>query len=189
MRKLIVFNHVSLDGYFVGENGDSSWAHVDNDDPEFLAFVAENAKGDAQLLFGRITYQMMESFWPTPMAKQRDPVVAARMNAMPKVVFSKTLDKVSWENTTLLKGDPATEVRKLKEESGPGMAIMGSGRIISLLAQQNLVDEYQLVVNPVVLGKGRTMFEGLQAKVKLKLAKSRTFKNGKVFLSLVPEGK
>src|SRR5207253_4041136 len=108
MPRLSVFNSVTLDGYFAGENGDLSWAHRGSDDPEFQAFVAENAKGDGRLLFGRITYQLMSSYWPTPEALRSNPVVADRMNGGPKLVFSRTLDSASWSNTTLVKGDLAT---------------------------------------------------------------------------------
>ena len=183
MRKLIVFNHVSLDGYFAGANGDFSWARAGSDDPEYSGWVAENSKGGGEMLFGRVTYDMMASYWPTPMADQHSPVVAANMNSMAKVVFSRTLDQATWNNTRLLKGDLVSEVRTLKEESGPGMVIMGSGTIVAQLAQERLIDEYQMVVDPVALGKGRTMFDGIQEHLNLKLAKSRTFQNGKVFLS------
>ena len=186
MRKLVVFNNVTLDGYFAGINGDFSWAHSGNDDVEFNAFVAENASGGGQLLFGRITYELMASYWPTPNAIKNDPIVAEGMNSMPKVVFSRTLDKVSWSNTKLVKGDIASEVRKLKEEPGKGMAILGSGSIVSQLAPEGLIDEYQLLVNPVVLGTGRTMFDGIKEKLNLKLTKTRTFGNGKVFLCYEP---
>jgi dihydrofolate reductase len=186
MRKLIVFNHVTLDGYFVGAGGDFSWARAGNDDPEYAAFVAENASGGGELLFGRVTYQLMASYWPTPIAGQHAPVVAAQMNALPKVVFSKTLDHASWSNTRLVNGDLVSEIRKLKDESGPGMAIMGSGSIVSQLAGEHLIDEYQIVLDPVALGKGRTMFEGLREMLCLKLMKSRVFKNGKVYLSYEP---
>jgi dihydrofolate reductase len=111
VRKLIAFNHVTLDGYFVGVNGDFSWAHSGNDDAEYSAFVAENASGGGQLLFGRVTYELMASYWPTPIADQHNPVVAAGMNRMPKVVFSRTLDQASWSNTRLVKGDIASEIR------------------------------------------------------------------------------
>src|SRR5690242_4661174 len=114
MRKLIAFNNISLDGYFTGAGGDFSWAHAGSDDPEFSAFVANNAKGGGELLFGRITYEMMASYWPTPMAAKNDPVVAKGMNAASKVVFSRTLGKASWSNTRLVKGDLAAAVRKMK---------------------------------------------------------------------------
>jgi dihydrofolate reductase len=161
MRKLIVFNNVTLDGYFTGPNGDFSWAHGGNDDAEFNAFVADNASGGGELLFGRITYQLMASYWPTPDAIKNDPVVAERMNSGRKVVFSRTLDKVSWSNTRLMKGNIISEVLKLKQEPGSGLAILGSGSIVAQLAPHRLIDEYQFLVNPVVLGKGRTMFDGL----------------------------
>jgi dihydrofolate reductase len=186
MRKLVVFNHVSLDGYFVDVNGSMSWAKSDHKDAEWNAFVAENAKGDSPLLFGRVTYELMAGFWPTPMADQHDPVVAERMNKLPKVVFSKTLDKASWNNTKLVKGDMAAEIRRMKKEPGEDMAILGSGSIVSQLAQEGLIDAYQVVVNPIILGKGRTMFDGLKEKLNLKLTKTRAFGNGNVFLCYEP---
>jgi dihydrofolate reductase len=186
MRKLIVFNHVTLDGYFVSTNGDFSWARNGNDDLEYSAFVAENASGGGQLLFGRVTYELMASYWPTPIADQHNPAVAAGMNSMQKVVFSRTLDQALWSNTRLVKGDLVQEIRKLKDEPGPGMAILGSGSIVAQLALEHLIDEYQMMVDPVALGKGRTMFEGIQEKLTLKLTKTRTFNNGKVFLCYEP---
>jgi dihydrofolate reductase len=182
MRKLIVFNHVTLDGYFVGPGGDFSWARTGNDDPEYAAFVAENASGGGELLFGRVTYELMASYWPTAMADQHDPVVAARMNSMSKVVFSRTLDHASWSNTRLVKGDIVSEIRRMKDQPGPGMAILGSGTIVSQLVPEHLIDEYQMVLDPVALGNGRTTFECIQQMLSLKLAKTRTFKNGKLYL-------
>jgi dihydrofolate reductase len=186
MQKLIVFNNISLDGYFAAANGDFTWASVDNNDAEFSAFVESNASGGGQLLFGRITYEMMAGFWPTPNAIKAFPKVAEGMNSMQKVVFSKTLDHASWNNTRLTKSDLLSEVRKMKNESGKGIAIFGSGTIVSQLAPEGLIDEYQYVVNPAVLGKGRTMFEGIREKLNFKLTKSRTFNNGKVFLCYEP---
>lgn len=184
MRKLGVFNHVSLDGYFVDANGDMSWAKADHQDAEWNAFVAGNASGEGMLVFGRVTYEMMASFWPTPMAIETMPAVAAGMNNMPKVVFSRTLGKASWNNTTLVKGDVAAAVHKLKHESGPDMVILGSGTIVSQLAREGLIDGYQIVVNPVVLGSGRTMFDG--AKLSLRLTSTRAFSNGNVLLCYAP---
>jgi dihydrofolate reductase len=186
MRRLVVFNNVSMDGYFTGPGGDFSWAHTGYDDPEFSAFVAANAQGEGQLLFGRITYELMAGYWPTPVAIQNDPVVAEGMNRMRKTVFSRTLKQASWSNTELLSGDPALEARRMKSETGPDMVILGSGSIIARLAPEGLVDEYQLVVNPVVLGKGRTMFDGVTKKLAMKLTQSQTFRNGKVFLRYEP---
>jgi dihydrofolate reductase len=184
MRRLIVFNQVTLDGYFADVNGDMSWAH--KQDAEWNAFVAGNASGGGVLLFGRITYELMASYWPTPVAIKNDPVVAEGMNNLPKVVFSRTLDKASWSNTRLVKDDMAAAVRKMKKEPGKDLVILGSGSIIAQLAQEGLIDEYQIVVNPVVLGKGRTMFDGIKEKLTLKLTKTRAFGNGNVLLCYEP---
>lgn len=186
MRKLVVFNNVSLDGYFAGKDGDISWfkAHLD---PEFNAFVVDNAISGGVLLFGRITYEMMASYWPTPDAIKKDPLVAEQMNELPKVVFSRTLDRASWNNTTLMKGDLAAEVRKMKKEPGKDMAILGSGRIVSQLAAVGLLDEYQIVLNPIVLGQGRTMFDGIKQPLALKLTKTRTFNHGIILLCYAPK--
>jgi len=127
MRKLIVFNNVTVDGYFTDKNGGMSWAHGDRQDAEWNAFVSENAGGGGMFLFGRITYELMTSYWPTPLALKNDPLVAERMNNLPKIVFSRTLDKASWSNTRLVKTGIAAEVRRIKEEPGEGMAILGSG--------------------------------------------------------------
>ncbi len=113
MRRLSVFNHVSLDGYFVDLHGDMSWAH--KSDPEWLAFVEQNAGGGGELVFGRVTYDLMAGYWPTPAAAENDPVVAERMNALPKVVFSRSLKDATWSNTRILSGDPAAEMVQLKQ--------------------------------------------------------------------------
>ncbi len=186
MRKLSVFNNFTLDGYFCGSNGDLSWAHAGGDDAEFHAFVADNASGGGQLLLGRITYDLMVSYWPTPAALQNNPKVAQGMNNAPKVVFSRTMDKASWNNTRLVKDDLLSAVQKMKEETGPPMTILGSGSIVSQLAGAGLIDEFQVVINPVVLGKGRTMFDGIQNKLNLNLTKTRSFRSGKLFLCYEP---
>jgi len=184
MRRLIVFNQVSLDGYFTDDKGDMSFAH--KNDPEWNAWTEENAKGGGTMLFGRITYEMMASFWPTPAALETMPEVAKQMNDLPKVVFSRTMDKASWQNTKLVKTGLIDEVRRMKKESGDGMVIMGSGTIVSQLAQAGLIDEFQIVVNPIVLGKGRTMFEGVKDRLNFKRTSTRTFGNGNTVLCYEP---
>jgi len=186
MRRLVVFNMVSLDGYFVDAHGDMTWAHADPADTEWNAFVSGNAQGGGVLLFGRKTYEMMASFWPTPAASQANPVVAKRMNALPKVVFSRTLDKATWRNTTLVRDDPALAVRRMKGEPGDDMVILGSGSIVSRLTGQSLIDEYQIVVIPVILGRGRTMFDGVEKQTRVKLIDTRRFGNGNVLLRYQP---
>ena len=186
MRKLKVFNQVSLDGYFVDGNGGMQWAHNPQQDEEWDAFVAGNANAGGVMVFGRITYDLMKNYWPTELAAQQNPVVARRMNEMTKIVFSRTVDHASWQNTTFFKSDPAGEIRRMKKESGPDMAILGSGSIISQLTQERLIDEYQLVVIPIVLGAGRTMFDGMSSILHLKCVNTRAFRNGNVLLCYVP---
>lgn len=177
-RRLAMFNNVSLDGYFTDAAGDMSWAH--NFDKEWKRFTGENAGGEAELLFGRKTYEMMAGFWPTPQAMEMLPQVAAGMNRMRKYVFSRSLQKVDWENSTLVQADLASEVRRLKAQDGPGLLVMGSGEIVSQLAQAGLIDDYQFVTVPIVIGKGRTLFEGVTTRPRLKLTKTRSFHNGNV---------
>jgi len=186
MRQLIVFNNQTLDGYFSGANGDIGWSHRAQNDPEWKKFTADNAQGDGTLLFGRVTYELMASYWPTPAAAQNDPAVAGRINNLKKVVFSRTLDKASWNNTELVKTDMVDYVRKLKQGYGDPLVIMGSGSLVSQLTQEHLIDEYQVIVNPVVLGKGRTMFDGIKDMLRLKLEKTRTFGNGNVLQCYQP---
>lgn len=180
MRSLNVFNNVSLDGFISDARGDMSWAH--QQDPEWLAFTNENVRGESAFLFGRVTYEMMASFWPTPAALQAMPEVAARMNGSQKVVCSRTLGQPAWQNTRLLEGDLVSGVRKLKQEPGPGLLIMGSASIVAQLSQARLIDGYQLVVHPLVLGAGKSLFAGLKEPLNLKLTQSRAFGNGRVVL-------
>ncbi len=186
MPQLIVFNHVSLDGYFTDSNGGLTWAYQGSDDPEYSAFVAGNASGGGQLLFGRVTYEIMARYWPSPEASRHSPAVAEGMNRMTKTVFSRTLESAPWNNTSLIRGDLLTGVRRIKSEPGDGIAILGSGSIVAQLAAAGLIDEYQFVIDPVALGAGRTMFAGLPAPLPLTLTRSRTFANGKTFLCYRP---
>lgn len=186
MRKLMVFNNISLDGYFTDANSDMSWAH-ENADEEWNKFTSENASGGGVLLFGRKTYDLMVSFWPTKQAYDMMPEVAEGMNNLPKVVFSRTMDKAEWNNTKLVKGNIVEEVSRMKSEPGDDMVIMGSGTIVSQLTQERLIDEYQIIVHPLVLGSGRTLFQGVKQQVPLKRVNSRTFGNGNVLLTYVLE--
>lgn len=180
MRSLTVFNHVSLDGFIADADSDMSWAHRQDD--EWREFASANASGGGELLFGRRTYELMASFWPTSQALESMPVVAERMNALPKVVFSRTLDDATWSNTRLVRDDLVDAVRRLKEEEGPNMVILGSGSIVSQLTEARLIDTYQIVLNPVALGSGRAMFGGLSTRVGLRLEDTRVFGNGNVVL-------
>jgi dihydrofolate reductase len=179
MKKLRVFESISIDGYFTGRHGDLAWAHEGQADPEFAGWVGDNASRGGELLFGRVTYQMMEAFWPTPLAAQQMPVVAKGMNAARKYVASRTLTP-AWNNAHLLQGDMVEAVRALKTGDGPGITVLGSGSVAAQLGDAGLVDEYQFVILPIALGAGRTVFTGPR---KLRLVEQRAFGCGNVVVT------
>ncbi len=182
MSKLQVFDTISLDGYFTDAENSEQFAHEGPKDSEFEEFTKKNASGGGALLMGRKTYEGMIKFWPTPAAMEQMPVVAKGMNAMQKYVASKTLRDPTWQNTQVLDGDLTGEVESLKKTSPKTITILGSGSIVAALTEFGLIDEYQIVVTPVVLGAGRSLFEGVTKRPTLKLLESRSFKNGKTFL-------
>jgi dihydrofolate reductase len=183
LRKVIVFNMLSVDGYFEGLNRDINWHNVDE---EFNDFAIEQLNTAGTLLFGRVTYQLMESYWPTPDSLQDDPIVAGLMNQIPKFVFSKSLESANWQNTTLVKGDAAEAVTSLKELPGKDMFVFGSGEFVSYLAQHDLIDEYRLIFSPILLGRGNPLFKEQNKRIQLKLAKAKVFKSGNVLLYYQP---
>ncbi len=183
MRKVVLFMLVSADGYFEGPNHDITWHKVDD---EFNEFAIAQTKKVGTLLFGRRTYQLMEAYWPTEQAVRYDPIVAGLMNNTPKVVFSKKLKKVEeteyWKNVRLIKDNAAAEVKKLKKQRGGDIAIYGSNNLCVSLMKGGLVDEFNLMINPIAIGSGTSIFKGLEGKLNLKLVKIKTFKNGNVLL-------
>lgn len=183
MRKVIFFNLTSLDGYFEGPNRDINWHHVDE---EFNDFAIQQTGEFGALLFGRVTYELMASYWPTESAKRDDPEVAGLMNSLPKVVFSNTLDKVEWENTKLVKGNYAEEVSKLKEQPGKDIAIFGSSDLAVALIDLGLIDEFRIMINPIVLGGGKPILYGIKSQLELNLIKVKQFKSGNVLLYYEP---
>ncbi|HPS92182.1 MAG TPA: dihydrofolate reductase family protein [Methanothrix sp.] len=184
MRRIVAFNNVTIDGFFAGPHGEIDWFKVDRD-PEYDEFSRDQSKtGDAMIL-GRTTYQMMESYWPTPEAMKSNPDMAEVMNGIQKIVFSRTLravdERSNWRNVRLLHEIRAEEILKLKEQKGKNIAILGSGSIVRQLTNLGLIDEYQLLVHPVILGAGKSLFAGVETK-SLRLIKTRAFKNGIVWL-------
>jgi len=184
MRKVFLFMMVTLDGFFEGPDHEIDWHNVDE---EFNEFAIDQLNEVDALLFGRVTYQGMVSYWPTQFAKENDPIIADKMNTIPKFVFSTTLDKVEWSNARLVKEHIAGEVSQLKHEQGRDLAIFGSAKLAVSLLQMGLLDELRIMVNPVVLGNGKPLFTGIHDKVNLKLIKIRTFRSGNVLLYYQPE--
>ena len=183
MRKVILFNMVTLDGFFSGPEGEIDWHNVDQEFNEFAIAQLDTAGG---LIFGRVTYEMMASYWPTPLAIEDDPVVAAKMNSIPKFVFSRSLRSADWENTQLIHRDAGDEISNLKQQPGGDLFIFGSANLASSLTRQGLIDEYRLMLNPLVLGDGRPLFEELAERLSLKLIKTKVFASGNVLLTYQP---
>lgn len=183
MRKLFAFNMVTLDGFFEGPDHDISWHNVDD---EFNEFAVKQTSTAGAILFGRVTYELMASYWPTPAAQSNDQVVANLMNSLPKVVFSTTLPRADWNNTRLIKDHVAEEVQKMKQEQGNDLALFGSAMLLSSLMRMDLVDEHRVMVNPVLIGSGTPLFKDINQKVSLKLVKTQVFKSGNVLLCYQP---
>jgi dihydrofolate reductase len=181
VRKVIASPFVTLDGFIAGPDGELDWSVGDEAfDREQLPALLDRV--DA-ILLGRLTYQALAAYWPFTSTEEDS--TADLVNTIPKVVFSRTLAEAPWgpfKNARLVKGDPSAAVAQLKQQAGKDMVIFGSGRLVSELAQAALIDEYQLRVNPVVLGRGKRLFPDLRERVKLKLLASRTSPSGVVVL-------
>ncbi len=180
MRKLNVFNFVTLNGFFEGPNHDISWHKHGAEENKFSD---DSLKAEGILLFGRKTYEMMYSFWPTPMAAEQFPETAKGMNRSEKIVFSNTIKRAEWKNTKVIGGDIVAEMKRLKKTKGLDMVILGSGSIVSLFSEAGLIDEFQIMIDPVAIGKGTPIFKGIKQKLDLKLIDTRTFKSGVILLS------
>jgi len=186
MGKLLVFNFVTLNGFFKGPGEDISWHKNQPEDQEKSAYGLEGANSGGILLFGRVTYTMMASFWPSPEAKKLMPAIAEGMNKSEKIVFSRTMKKADWNNTRVVKDNMIEEIKKLKKTSDKGMCILGSGSITNQLAEAGLIDEYQFMVDPVAIGEGTPLFNGIGQKLELKLTGTKSFKSGVVLLTYQP---
>lgn len=184
MRKVVAFLHVSLDGFVAGPHGELEWAIVD---AEIEPYVDGLLSTVDTAIYGRVVYQMMERYWPTvpanPSSTQHDIDHAHWVENVSKIVFSRTLEKGKWNNTRLVKENGAEEISRLKSAAGGDMMIFGSPSIVHLLAQHGLIDEYQLCLNPILLGSGISLFEGNTERVPLQLTGSKTFHSGVVGLS------
>jgi len=177
---------LSLDGYFEGLNHDLSWHNVDH---EFNKFAIEQLRETGLILFGRRTYQLMEGFWPKaavdPETSPDNQEIARLINNAEKIVFSRTLDSVreteNWRNVKLRRKVDPVEIRRLKEMPGRDIWVGTSDLAVSFI-KEGLIDEFRFMINPVVVGGGRRIFEGLNRKLDLELTESRNFASGNVLL-------
>lgn len=175
MRRLFVSNLMSLDGFFEGPNREFNWFTPDED---FFAYAREMLRLVDTILFGRRTYEHMANYWPSA---PRDEIADA-MNGLAKVVFSSTLQKAEWSNTTLLRGNIAEEVAKLKAMPGKDLVILGSAQLASFLLEQGLIDEYRVILAPLLLGRGNPLFQKVSQTIQLKLENTRLLRSGVIVL-------
>jgi dihydrofolate reductase len=179
MKKTVLFNMMSLDGYFAGPNGELNWHRVD---AEFNAFAIDQMQSVDTILFGRKTYELMAGYWPTASAMSDDPIIAGLMNQLPKIVFSTTLHSAGWNNTRVVKENIAEQISTLRQKRGKDLILLGSADLASTLIKFNLIDEVRIMVNPVILGRGRPLFTGIQNKYGLTLLETRHFDSGNMLL-------
>lgn len=179
MRRVIVSNMMSLDGFFEGPNRELDWHVVE---PEFFAYAEEMLNSADTILFGRRTFEMMRAYWP----KAPSDPIANKMNGLAKIVFSKSLPAAEWSNSTIVRGEAAAEIARLKNGPGVDMVVLGSAALASSLLQAGQIDEYRVIVNPVILGQGQAMFQNISQRMSMKLTGVRWFASGVVVLSYQP---
>jgi dihydrofolate reductase len=184
MRRIFLFMNVSLDGYFEDEQHDISAFHAGDD--AFEAFSPERGEEVDTILLGHKTYEMMKAFWPTPQAQESSPEIATFMNERLKVVLSHQPFEPGWRHVRVISGDVAGEVRRLKEQPGKAIIIFGSSNACVSLLEAGLLDELQIMVNPIVFGGGTSLFTGLREKVSLTLTQTRAFPSGRLLLTYEP---
>ena len=179
MRKLVVFMHISLDGIVAGPNGEIDWIKVDE---EIFDYAGSRINEADTALYGRVTYQMMEDYWPTaadqPSATKHDIEHSKWYNQVAKVVLSKSMKGQDHKNTTIISEDLLGEINKLKQKQGKDILIFGSPTAVKSLMQFDLIDDFWLFVNPIVMGKGISLFGDVQEVMKLNLLASRAFSSG-----------
>ncbi len=185
MRKLVLFLHASLDGFVEGPNGpmDMGWISYDADLEKHAHHILSTAD---TIIWGRGTYQMMHSYWPTmisnPEASEHERNHAAWIENVTKIVFSTTLDHVEWKNSKLVKENVEETIKNLKNQEGNDIIILGSPRLAHYLMQLNLIDEFKISVSPVLVGSGLPLFQGIKEKLNLKLIENKTFESGAIGL-------
>lgn len=181
MRKLIISMNVTLDGFMSGPDCELDWHFKSWTQEMGDTLCSELAKADT-ILLGRVTYNAMAKYWPAkvadPNCRGEDFAFANMMNSYTKIVFSKTITSTQWNNSKLADGNPEDQINLLKKKPGKDIIVYGSGRLVSSLIKSALVDEYQLWLHPVVLGKGKPLFKNLQSRVYMKMVKIKTFSSG-----------
>jgi dihydrofolate reductase len=191
MRKVIVSIFLTLDGSFEGPNKELDWHVWDDEMEKYMSDLLNNVD---TILLGRVAYQLLAEYWPTAIPKttmprnpgEEHPFIIEKMNTLPKIILSKTLDKVEWKNSTLIKENVKAEILKLKHQPGKDLVLFGGANIASTLLRLGLIDEYRIILNPVILSSGNPFFKEIRDKLSLKLLGTKTFNCGNVLLYYQP---
>jgi dihydrofolate reductase len=183
MGILASFIVTSLDGFYEGPNGEFDWLIPDE---EFNDFAVRQLDGADTLGFGRTTYQYMAEYWPTEQAQVNDPAITSRMNTKPKLVFSSSLQEATWSATTIVRNEADEEVQAIRATTGGELLVIGSAHLTARLVEAGALDELRIMVSPVVIGRGRSLFEDLKERVALTLLRVRPFDSGNVLLTYRP---
>ncbi len=181
MHRVIVQFSVSVDGYIEGPDREIDWHVVDD---EFNAYAIDMLRASAVLVMGRRTYELMAGYWPT--ASGNDDTVKHLMNSTPKLVFSRTLKKVDWQNSRLATQPIADEVARLKSAPGEGVIPVGGSDLAAAFLELGLIDEVRIIVTPILLGGGKTLFDAISRRHPLRLKSTRAFRSGNVVLVYEP---
>ena len=183
MRILYAFLVMTVDGFYEGPKGEFDWPNVDD---EFNQYSVANLNDTGLIIFGRVTYEGMAGYWTTPAALEGDPIITPLMNEIPKAVVSSTLQEATWNNSTLINGDVATEISKLKSQRGKSIGIFGSPNLTFSLIEMGLVDELRLMIHPVALGSGKPIFTMMTGRLTFDLLRTTIFESGNVLLTYRP---
>ena len=191
MRKVIVSIFLTLDGSFEGPNKELDWHVWDDEMEEYMSDLLNNVD---TILLGRVAYQLLAEYWPTAIPKttmprnpgEEHPFIFEKMNTLSKIILSKTLDKVEWKNSTLIKENVKAEILRLKHQPGKDLVLFGGANIASTLLRLGLIDEYRIILNPVILSSGNPFFKDIRDKLSLKLLGTKVFDCGNVLLYYQP---
>lgn len=184
MRKIIVLSYLSLDGFTASADEKSDWIVWDKSVDEY--YIETQRMADT-IIFGRTSYESLKGYWTTSKSSAEDPEIIEFTNQTKKIVFSKTLEKADWNNSTVMREIVPQEIEKMKQQSGENLLIIGSGSVASQFSSADLIDEYRFIIIPVVLGEGKQYFRNLKDKLNLKLRETKTFKCGNVLLRYQPK--
>ncbi|MCA1814885.1 MAG: dihydrofolate reductase family protein [Acidobacteria bacterium] len=186
MRKVKLSMQMTINGYVAGPNGENDWMTWNPDD-EFLQFINSQFDSSDTILLGRKLADGFIKHWENAVEKNPDTPFAKKIVDTPKVVFTKTLDRSTWKNTTLAKGDLAEEIASLKKQNGKDIIVVGGAGFVSSLIREGLIDEYHLIVNPTAIGNGMTIFDSLDRIQKFSPIQSKLYSGGKTVLSYKPK--